>query len=111
MEWRGFGTSTPHVIHVHQPSLGNLLFKGNSAGVLTALDIQAAKLGSLHFATGHPKLSPEALHELVADLKGYNREKDVVDMNPPGEPMAVSFSLKCITDVDEKLSTEFIRVQ
>ena len=72
---REFGTGTAHDILVHQPARGSLLLKCNSASVPIALDLQAAKLGSPLLATGHPKLSIEALHELVADLKRLNREK------------------------------------
>ena len=93
---------------VHQPSRESLLFKGDSVSVPIALDL---KVGSLLLATGHPKLSLEAPHELVADLKRRNREKDVVDVDPLDEPIAVPFPLKGITVVDKKLSTELFRVQ
>ena len=110
-KWRGFGASTPHVALVHQLSRGCLLLKGDSVGVPIALYLQAAKLGSSPFATGHPKLSLEAFHELFADLKGRNRKKDVVEVDPPHGPIAVPFPLKGIAVVGEEFCTELFRVQ
>ena len=110
-EWRGAGASTPHVVLVHQPSRECLLLKGDSVSVLIALDLQATKLSSLLVATSHPKLSLEAFHELFADLKGRNRKKDVVEVDPPHGPIAVPFPLKGIAVVDEEFCTELFRVQ
>lgn len=82
-KWRGFGTGTPHAALVHQLSRESLLLKGDIASSPIALDLQAAKPGSLLFATGHPKLSLQTFHGLVAGLKGRNRKRTSPTWIPP----------------------------